>query len=239
MHKFCCLFVFIVFLQKVDAQQIVSGFIRDSLTHFPVSNVTVLNESSRKKVLTDSKGFFYLYAQPGDLLQFTAKNYHIDTLRFISVFTDTIQVFLSPRGEMLEMVTVAATYSKYQLDSMKRKADFDEMRGTVLNTVSRPSNGFGLSLNLDRIFKRKYSNRKKEEELFKKTEKIAYVQYRFSPYLVAQYTGLKGDALRDFMFRYTPSYQWLRQHTTNEELVYYINEKLKLYKQSTKKINQG
>ncbi|MGZ8537493.1 MAG: hypothetical protein ACXWV9_04470 [Flavisolibacter sp.] len=226
--------VFIFLLNKADAQQLVSGYIKDSLTHFPVSSVTVLNESSRIKVHSDSKGFFYLYAQPGDLLQFTVENYKIDTLRFFSVFTDTIQIFLSPRGEMLEMVTVASTYSKYQLDSMKRKADFNEMRGTVLNTVSRPQSGFGLSLNLDRIFKKKYSNQKKEEKLFEKTEVIAYVQYRFSSYMVAQYTGLKGDALRDFMYRYTPSYQWLRQHTTNEEVVYYISEKLKLYKQEGK-----
>ena len=53
--------------------------------------------------------------------------------------------------------------------------------------------------------------------------------------MVAQYTGLKGDALRDFMYRYTPSYQWLREHPTNEEVVYYISEKLKLYKQIDKK----
>ena len=231
MQKICCLIVFVFLLSKADAQQLISGYIKDSLTHFPVSNVTVLNESSRKKIQSDSKGFFYLYAQPGDLLQFKGKNYHIDTLRFFSVFTDTIQVFLTPRGEMMDMVTVASRYSKYQLDSIKRKADFDEMRGTVLNTVSRPSSGFGLSLNLDRIFKRKYSNRKKEEELFKKTEIIAYIQYRFSSYLVAQYTGLKGDVLRDFIYRYTPSYHWLRQHTSNEEVVFYISEKLKLYKQ--------
>ena len=168
MHKICCLVVFIFLLNKVDAQQLVKGYIKDSLTHFPVSNVTVLNESSRKKVNSDSKGFFYLYAQPGDLLQFTRKNYKIDTLRFLSVYTDTIQIFLSPRGEMLEMVTVAAKYSKYQLDSMKRKADFDEMRGTVLNTVSRPSSGFGLSLNLDRIFKKNITTEKRKRSFLRK-----------------------------------------------------------------------
>jgi hypothetical protein len=230
MQKTAWVLIFILLANSVNSQQLISGYIRDSLTHFPVSNVSVLNEASRKKVQSDSKGFFYLYAKAGDLIQFTAKNYHTDTIRYVSVFADTIQVFLTPRGEMLDMVTVAARYSEYQLDSMKRKSDFDEMRGTTLNTVSRPNSGFGLSLNLDRIFKKKYSNRKKEEALFKRTEEIAYVQYRFSSHLVAQYTGLKGEALRDFMFRYTPSYQWLRQHTSNEELVYYINEKLKIYK---------
>ena len=234
MFKTSCLIAFIFLFNTVNAQQLVSGYIKDSLTHFPVSNVTIINESSRKKVQSDPKGFFYLYAKAGDLLQFTAKNYKTDTLRFISVFTDTIQMFLSPRGEMLEMVTVETKYSEYQLDSMKRKADFEDMRGTALNTVSRPPSGFGLSLNLDRIFKRKYSNRKKEENLFKKTEKIAYIQYRFSSYIVAQYTGLKGDALRDFIYRYTPSYEWLRQHPANEDVVYYISEKLKLFKEISK-----
>lgn len=233
MHKLCCAIAIFFLINKADAQQLVVGYVRDSLTHFPVSNVTVVNESSRKKIQSDAKGFFYLHANPGDLLQLSAKNYHIDTIRYYSVFADTIHIFLRSIGEMLEMVTVAARYSEYQLDSMKRRSDFEEMRGTTLNTVSRPSTGFGLSLNLDRIFKKKYNDRKKEDELFKKSEKVAYVQYRFSSHMVAFYTGLKADALRDFMYRYTPSYEWLRRHTSQEEVVYYISENLKQYKQIT------
>jgi hypothetical protein len=230
MRKTAWLLLFVFLLKKGNSQQLISGYIRDSLTHFPIANASVLNETTRKTVQTDQKGFFHLYAQSGDLLQLTAKNYHIDTVRFISVFSDTIEIFLRSRSELLDMVTVSAKYSEYQFDSMKRKLDFDKMRGTTLNTVSRPNTGFGLSLNLDRAFKKKYSNRKKEDALFKKTEQTAYVQYRFSPEVVAQYTGLKGEPLRDFIFLYTPSYQWLRQHTSNEEMVYYINEKLKTYK---------
>jgi hypothetical protein len=41
---------------------------------------------------------------------------------------------------------------------------------------------------------------------------------------------LKGDDLRAFLTRYTPSYEWLRAHTSNDEILFYINDKLKLFK---------
>jgi hypothetical protein len=59
-------------------------------------------------------------------------------------------------------------------------------------------------------------------------EKSAYVNYRFSPYTVAYYTGLKGEKLLAFLHKYTPTYEWLRQHPTQEDVLLYINEKLKL-----------
>jgi hypothetical protein len=48
---------------------------------------------------------------------------------------------------------------------------------------------------------------------------------------VAFYTGFKGDTLRQFLYENSPSYQWLRQHPTNEEVIYYISDQLKLYRQ--------
>jgi len=86
-----------------------------------------------------------------------------------------------------------------------------------------------LVINLDRLFKSKYKHQKKAEQSFNETEKMEYVDYRFSPQLVAFYTGLKGDALLDFMKRYKPSYEWLRQHPYREQLIYYISNKLKFF----------
>jgi len=127
-------------------------------------------------------------------------------------------------------VKVESRYNKYQLDSIERKRDFDQMRGTSLHAVSGPSSGFGISINLDRFFKKKYRNKKKEERRFGNSEETAYINYRFSPHFVASYTGLKGNQLRDFMYQYTPTYQWLRQHLSNEEVIYYISDKLKIYR---------
>ncbi len=55
------------------------------------------------------------------------------------------------------------------------------------------------------------------------------MQYRFSADLVGAYTGLKGDSLNNFINKYWPDYDWLRKHTSDEDVFYYINDKLKDY----------
>lgn len=210
----------------------INGFLRDSVTLLSIPNGTITNSATNKKVKSDDKGFFRIEASPNDIIYASAKSYHFDTLRYSLMFTDTVTIFLSFAGNILPVVTVKGQYSKYQIDSMERKKDFDESRGMVLKTVARndhPS-GFGLTFNLDRVFRQKYRNQKKDEKLFNTLEKTAYIDYRFSPNLVAYFSGLKGDKLTSFINFSQPSFEWLRQHTTNEDVLYLINDKLKEYK---------
>jgi len=229
MRKLYCLLILGFCISNLNAQQFfISGYLKDSLTHFPIRGGTISNPSNKNKITTDANGFFRVKAAPNDVLYAIAPSYHYDTLRYSLLFTDTITIYLSPAGAVLPGLTVRSQYSKYQLDSIERKATFEQMRGQALNAVaSNRSQGFGITLNLDRFTKKKYRNKKKEEKLFQKTEEVAYVNYRFSSQLVAYYTGLKGDSLRLFIYHYTPAYEWLRQHPSNEEVIYYINEKLK------------
>lgn len=158
-----------------------------------------------------------------------------DTVRYSFIFQDTVIIYLSPAGNILPEVTVTTRYTKYQLDSIERKADFEAALGNKVRTLSSShESGFGLTFNLDPLFKKKYRDLKKKEQLFADTEKRSYVDYRFSPHLVAYYTGFKGDSLRHFMNLYTPAYQWLRSHTSNEDLLYYVNDRLKIYNASRK-----
>lgn len=99
---------------------------------------------------------------------------------------------------------------------------------------SHPS-GFGLTFNLDKVFKKKYRNREKDEDMFDKREKMEYVYYRYSPYIVNYYSGLKGEALQKFMRQNTPGYDWLRQHLSNEDMLYYINDRLKAFRPTKRK----
>jgi hypothetical protein len=231
--KFGSAFIIFIFIALAGSSQrkMVNGFLRDSVTLFPIANGTITNSTLRKTVKSDNNGFFKLEAGPNDFIYASAKSYHFDTLKYSLMFTDTITIFLSFSGNVLPTVTVKGQYSKYQLDSIERKKDFDQSRGTELKTLStnHPS-GFGLTFNLDKVFKKKYRNQKTDERLFHTLEQMAYVDYRFSPNLVAYYTGYKGDKLKKFVNLYTPSYEWLRQHTSNEDVLYYINDKLKTYK---------
>jgi hypothetical protein len=230
--RYYLLFILIVLADKASAQaRIINGFLLDSITNFPIDYGTITNATRKKTVHSDEKGFFRIEAAPNDFIYAIAKTYRYDTLIYSFLFTDTIAIFLSPTGTILPNVTVRTQYNKYQLDSIDRKTEFEQNRGTVLRTLSssHPS-GFGLTFNLDRLFKKRYKFTKRDAHSFSNREKVAYINYRFSPYLVAYYTHFKGDTLRDFMHLYTPDYNWLRQHTTNEDVMYYINDKLKAYK---------
>lgn len=189
------------------------------------------NPATKTKVQTDAAGFFRLPVSPNDLLYALAPQYHHDTLRYSFLFQDTITLYLAPL-HVLEAVTIETGYPKYQLDSLQRRRDFEAARGGTLNTVDRSNVKpyFGLTLNLDRLFKKRYKNKKADEKSFEGAEQQAYVNYRFPPGMVAFYTGLKGEALLQFVQRYRPSYQWLRAHPAKEQVIDYLSEKLVLYR---------
>lgn len=236
MHKLYLLVLAVLLYTNVNAQtKWLNGYLKDSSTHAPIAGGTVTNFHTRQKVQTDHSGFFRLQASPNDVLYAFAKSYRFDTLRVSFLFQDTVTIYLSRTEHLLPGVTVTSQYNQYQVDSIDRRKTFELMRGNKLNTVSSTSSGgFGVGLSLDRLFKKKYRNQKKEEKQFEKTEEWSYVNYRFSPDIVTGYTGLQGEALRDFLARYTPSYQWLRQHPLDDDILYYINDKLKEYRKIKK-----
>lgn len=214
-------------------RKVVSGYLKDSLTHLPIAGGHITNTTSKQTTTTDQSGFFHMAAAPNDLLYAIAKDYRYDTVGYSLLFSDTITLYLPPAGSMLQNVTVSAGYERYRMDSLARRRAFEEARGQTYQAVEkRHTEGFGLVINLDRFFKPKYKSKKKDEQSFDRTEQMAYINYRFTPQLVALYTGLKGDALLRFMQYARPSYEWLRQHPYREQLIDYISNQLKAYKQS-------
>lgn len=207
------------------------GYVKDSLTHLPLLGATLSNSATGKKVTADGTGFFSLPVSSNDLLYAVATGYRYDTLRYALLFQDTITLFLSPVN-LLQAVTVETGYRKYQLDSLQRRMDFEESRGTRLSAIDRSYNKktFGLTFNLDRIFKNRDKDGNKAEQTLNAREKESYVRFRFSPQVVSYYTGLKSDALLAFMRQYTPSYDWLRSHPHREQLLDYLGESLKAYR---------
>lgn len=228
--------VFVLFFHTTiqAQQQLVQGYLKDSITHLTISGGTVTNAATKKNVVADANGFFAITAAPNELMYAFAKGYKYDTLRYSMLFTDTLTLYLAPAENMLENVTVTAGYNRYQLDSINRRAAFEKVRGQQLPLfVKNRTSGFGLVLNLDRIFKKKYKGQGKAEQSFNNMEQAAYVNFRFSPQFVAIYTGLKGAELLKFIDVYKPSYIWLRQHPLREQVVSYLSDKLKDYRKKT------
>ncbi|MEI6948939.1 hypothetical protein V9K67_17255 [Paraflavisolibacter sp. H34] len=223
----CC------FVGTINAQRnILSGYLVDSLTQLPITGGTLHNAQTGQKVRTGLDGYFRLGVKPDDLIYALAPNYHFDTLHYSVLFQDTVKIHLAPSEKMLEGVTVSA-YRQYQMDSLQRRAAFEEARGSSPSLVKHdPSLGFGVALNLDRVFKKKSKNKVRAEKSFNRMEEEAYIDFRCPPQMVTLYTGLKGEPLAEFMNRYRPSYDWLREHTTREQMIAYLNESMKAWKAS-------
>lgn len=229
MRRFCSIIIVLLLSGTVHAQQrIVHGILKDSLTELPITGGTITNANTKKSITTQSNGYFQLQASPGDVIYAVAKNYRFDTLRYSALARDTIIITLAPKGDLLAPVTVEASYAQYQLDSAQRRKEFEQNRGQVYSRVDKSrSEGFGLNINLNN---KKLKQQKKDEESFTRQEQLIYVNFRYPPQLVAMYTGYRGDTLSRFMQFSNPTYQWLRQHPTREELVYYISDQLKAFK---------
>ena len=212
-------------------KKMIKGYLKDSAMHTPLVNATITNENSRKIVNTDNTGFFSISTAKGDMLFFEATGYHFDTLHFESPIADTITIFLSELPHNLEAVTVytKGVGTQYQVDSIRRRKEFVSDVGTKMKAFSPANSGAGIGLNLDAFFKKKERSKDIAYEDFEEFENDAYISSRFSYDFVGSYTGLKDEALQNFMYLYRPEYKWLRNHPSQDELVFYINEKLKLF----------
>ena len=207
------------------------GYLRDSVTNLPIPLASVTNVNTGKTVMTSSTGRFKIELSRNQSLSFAAVDYHFDTMQYSyqHLLQDTLQLTLRPLAHSLGNVTVTSRWNRYQRDSIERREEFlKDVGNSKIPTVSTPTYGAGVAFNLDRYSKREKSKRK-AHEIFEESEKEAYINYRFPSSIVQEYTGLKDDALQDFMQRYRPSAAWLRAHTTEEDIKYYLNDKLKLY----------
>ena len=235
MHRCCFLLIaFCLAACWCSAQKYVMyGLVKDSSTHFAIGGAKIVNTTRKKNATADPNGFFRIEVVPNDLIRISSTDYKASLITYSILFADTITVFLSATGKTLPTVSVASSYTRYQFDSMNRKKEFEQNRGTRLSRVSR-AEGFGIAVNLDRLFKSKYKYQRKNEKRFDEMEKAAYVAYRFSPNLVALYSGLKGQQLENFMNSHAPTYEWLRKHPSNEEVMYFINDQLKIFRAAAK-----
>lgn len=214
---------------QLHAQVWINGYVKDKFSHYPILNGEV--RSTFSNTLTDSTGSFRIRVNEGDIISVKKFGYRFDTIHFSFHTADsTLTIYMEPLGSIMKNVTIRTSYSAYQVDSLRRRTFFDEGRSKTSFVSKQSHQGFGLVLSLDRLTKSKDKNLKKQREIFEKTEQWSYIRYRFPDSMVQSYTGLKGDSLHVFMNRYTPTYEWLRAHPSKIEIVYYINDKLKLFR---------
>ncbi len=234
--------IIFVFVQRADAQRSkrqIKGYVRDSITGIPVVNAIISNETTHKMVTPGADGFFSITATQGDMIFINAFNYNFDTVHATARTPDTVRIYLTRAAELLPGVTVSTTqgYTRYQIDSLRRREAFvKDVGAPKMKTISKADNmGAGFAINLDKLSKKRDKDRTKAYNSFDKEETMAYTDYRFSPQLVAQHTGLHGDSLVAFLRQYTPTNEWLRAHPSNDDVLYYINDKMKVFEKNPAK----
>ncbi|HEY0299468.1 MAG TPA: hypothetical protein VGB84_09645 [Arachidicoccus sp.] len=208
------------------------GKLIDSITLLPVQDVQVMNLNTHESDVTNSKGLFVLKGSLNDTFAFLRVGYWQQHLLLSgnNMVRDTLKIVLIPKTEELKSVTVSAySYADYQQDSTDRRNNFGETVGYAHQLFESSNSGAGLGFSLDRIFDRKQKNKRNAYKFFAQNEDDEYINFRFNPIIVHSLTGFRGDSLQAFMFKYQPTYQWLRKHTSGEDILFYVNEKLKDY----------
>ena len=232
--KYRFIVLMLLFAVSAGAQKkaMVWGYLRDSITHEPIVLASVTNLNTKNTVMTSATGRFKIDLVEDQVLSFAAVGYHFDTIHYNKQFLlqDTVSLILSPLAHSLGNVTVTARgMSRYQLDSIERRKDFlQDIVNYTIPTISQANSGAGIALNLDR-FSRHEKNKRKAFAFFESNENEEYINYRFPGSIVTQYSGLKDEELQQFMQQYRPSALWLRKNKTEEDIKYYINDKLKLF----------
>jgi hypothetical protein len=234
MKKVCFFLLLFGFLKQSQAQQknIVWGYLKDSVTNESIVLASVTNLNRKHTVMTSNAGRFKIELHENEILSFAAVGYFFDTIQFHrAVFhKDTLMLYLSPLYRTISNVTVTShSFNAYSRDSLQRRKEFlQDIVDYTIPAVSAANSGAGIAVNIDRFSKRE-KNKRKAFAFFETAEREAYIDYRIPAAIVTKYSGLKNEGLEAFMQLYRPSYEWLRQHNTEEDIKYYINEKLKLF----------
>ena len=121
--------------------------------------------------------------------------------------------------------------SNYQKDSLKRREEYKwqyPVHSRKLIGNESVAGGVGIVISPNDYFSKKETQRRRLRKRLKQEETDYYIDFRFPASYVERLTRLHGDSLRIFMYRYRPSYDFCRK-ASNEDILLYINEKLKKY----------
>lgn len=231
--KYFSLLLLSAFANAGFAQQVLTGKVVRKETTEIIPGVNVFNLSQKKRNVSDMGGNYKIAAAPGDTIVFSSAGYLPDSLVVqFSMLVKDQRIPLSPNITTLAGVTVT-DLGMYQADSLQRHNDYafllDKKHPVKLMNEKRTGDAPGFNFSPIGYFSKKEKDKRRLKKRLAQEEEDRYIDYKFPASKVAQLTGLKGEALRQFMIRYRPSYKFCRK-ANSQDMLQYINEKLKLFK---------
>lgn len=214
---------------SVSAQSFLHGRVFDRGYDRVVIAASAKNISSNKLSISDMGGNYKIPASIGDRIIFSSAGYIADTIIVKqSMLTDGLDIYLTTNIIQLEDVEVGGL-TKYQTDSITRAEEFADALGASRSKLvggkgNTPTDGVGVTFSPISHFSKKEKEQRRFKRMFLKQEEEYYVDYKFPYQYISRITGLTGDSLRTFMFKYRPTYTFCRANDKSAMLVY-INDK--------------
>jgi hypothetical protein len=225
-------------LQPLRAQVKLSGMVVDADTKTGLPAVTIINKRSQMGTISSESGRFVIDAMPGDTIEFSMLSYYKKELVAPLVST-SVNVYLPKRVFGLQEVNVQGR--NYHKDSLATREEYRKYFNykkpgamDVLKTL--PFNPVTALSYLAPSKARKRKEHFREQLVY--WEKENFIDYRYSPELVAKMTKLESPELDSFMLHYRPGYQFL-ETATDYDLMLYIKQSFERYQQDKKEQGQG
>ena len=236
MSKIFTLIIVVCFALNSNAQgkQILKRCIKDSITNEAIAYGSITDLRTHKVALSNKNGCFEIEVSLNDIIAISAIGYYFDTIRVTAAMLQNSAGiwYIKPLAKNLPEVIVSSQSSltKYQRDSAERRKEFlKDLGNKPLPTFSPSNSGAGIGLNLDHFYG-KEKRKRGAVKVFNELEDEDFINYHFNAQTVSKYAALEPDDMLAFLKKYRPTTKWLRKHNTEEDLLYYINEKLKDFK---------
>lgn len=204
----------------------VTGTVYDKTKYNPVEGVKILS-SSGQYAETDSMGRYTIFVKETDSLSFyyngkPTKNFAVNKIVRVDEFDISLAVEVPSKYKTLKEVIVQA--KSFRQDSMENREAyaryFNEESGRAGTSIT-PGGGAGLDMDVFNFKKNKRLRAFRERLLKQEQEK--YVAYRFNKRMITTATGLQGNELDDFIYYYTPSYEFIANASEMQLIEYTIN----------------
>lgn len=203
-----CGFCFLLLFEHLHAQEKqIQGIIFDQATKERIASVLVSNSRTKANIFNNLKGEFTISVRLNDLLIFSKTGYFNDTVKITAL--QTLPVYLKRSSIVLHEVTIRDSALSAQKKLEENKQEFNKVYGALANKdlLTVGSNGAGIGIDaIYNMLSRRGRNASRLREIIDRDYKAQIVDARFNRIAVGSVTGLKGDLLSSFMYRYRPDY---------------------------------
>ncbi|MDI9320068.1 MAG: hypothetical protein QM530_06275 [Phycisphaerales bacterium] len=189
---------------RLRAQQI-KGVVQERNEKAPLVAVQLVNIHNNNTAFSDSQGNFSISAAKGELIELRCAGYR--TMRF-RLSQGNIPPFFKIYLDKLVLLNTdkyaSSNLSPYQIDSITThklySSALDYPRMTPMQQIESPFSALSKNNRMKWAFQDSYAQFEREK----------FVDYTFNENLVKELTGLEGKDVQNFMKRYRPSYEALR-----------------------------